>query len=74
MENISKREQIKYLHEGQYVAEVKIELSDSTSGWNPTMSLDTAYMLDDIREALHSGDLATASKYATIYEMKQVAV
>ena len=58
-----KREKIKYLHEGQYVAEVKIELVEPDTGWSPTMSLDSAYMLDDIREALHNGDLVTAPKY-----------
>jgi hypothetical protein len=30
----------------------------SESGWSPTMSLETAYKLDDVREALRHGDLA----------------
>jgi hypothetical protein len=68
----------RYLHEGSYVAEVEIELSDSgsgsESGWSPTLSLETAYKLDDVREALRHGDLATAAQYATIYEMKKVAI
>jgi len=74
MENLRKRQQVKYLHEGNYVAEVKIELIDSDTGWSPTMSLDTAYLLDDIREALRHGDLIRAAKNATIYEMKQIAI
>ena len=74
MTHLSQRKQTKYLHEGAYVAEVEIELTDSDIGWSPTMSLETAYKLDDIREALRHGDLATAAKYATIYEMKKVAI
>lgn len=72
--NFSQRKQTKYLHEGAYVAEVEIELTDSDTSWSPTMSLETAYKLDDVREALRHGDLSTAAKYAIIYEMKKVAV
>ena len=68
------RKQIKYIHEGQYVAEVEIELVDSDIGWSPTMSLEGAYHLDDVREALKQGDLATAAKNATVYEMKRIAL
>ncbi len=74
MTHLSQRKQTKYLHEGAYVAEVEIELTDSDTGWSPTMSLETAYKLDDIREALRHGDLATAAKYASICEMKKVAI
>jgi len=68
------RKQIKYIHEGHYVAEVEIELIDSDAGWSPTMSLDDAYQLDDVREALKQGDLVTAAKNATVYEMKRIAL
>ncbi len=74
MTHLSQRKQTKYLHEGDYVAEVEIELIDSDTSWSPTMSLETAYKLDNIREALRNGDLSTAAKYATIYEMKKVAI
>lgn len=67
------RKQKKYIHEGGYVAEVEIELQDSNTGWTPTMSLDDAYKLDDVRESLHQGDVVTASKNSIVYEMKRVA-
>ena len=73
MKNLNKRQQIKFLHEGNYVAQVEIELIDSNTGWSPTMSLETAYVLDDIRLALRQGDIKTAAKYATVFEMKQIA-
>lgn len=60
-------------HDYNYVAQVEIELIDSSTGWSPSMSLDTAYILDDIRLALRQGDIQTAAKYATVYEMRQIA-
>ncbi len=68
------RKQIKHIHEGQYVAEVEIELVDSDISWSPTMSLEDAYHLDDIRKALKAGDLAAAAKNARVYEMKRIAL
>ena len=72
--NFSQRTQIKYFHEGAYVAEVEVELMNSDTSWSPTMSLEAAYKLDEVREALRHGDLSTAARYATIYEMKKVLV
>ncbi len=67
------RRQTKYIHQGRYVAEVEIELEESSSGWSPTLSLEDAYKLDDAREALQQGDLVAASRYGTVYEMRRVA-
>ena len=46
------RHRTKLVHEGDYVAEVDVELIDSNTGWSPYLSLDDAYKLDDVREAL----------------------
>ncbi|HIJ21563.1 MAG: hypothetical protein HON68_04350 [Gammaproteobacteria bacterium] len=67
------RRQTKYIHQGHYVAEVEIELEESTSDWSPTMSLDEAYKLDEVREALQQGDLEAASRHGVVYEMRRVA-
>lgn len=67
------RKQIKYIHEGHYAAEIEIELQDTYSGWSPTMSLDDAYKLDDVRASLKQGNVATAARQAVVYEMKRVA-
>jgi len=67
------RKQTKFLHEGNYVAQVEIELIDSNNSWSPTMTLETAYLLDDIRLALRQDDIKTAAKYATVFEMKKIA-
>lgn len=67
------RKQIKYIHEGHYVAEIEVQLLDSDSSWSPTMSLDDAYKLDDIRAYLKQGDVASAARHSVVYEMKRVA-
>lgn len=71
---MNKRKQIKYIHEGHYVAEVDVELIDAEEGWSPYLTLDEALKLDDVREALSRGDLKAASQSARIYSMTPVAV
>ena len=67
------RKKIKCVHEGQYVAEVEVELVEDDTGWSPYISVDEAFKLDDVREALRNGDLKSAAKYGRIYELRQVA-
>ena len=69
---MSARQKIKFVHEGQYVAEVAVAVIESEAGWSPTMSLEDAYKLDDVREALKSGDLKAAAQYGRVYELKPV--
>lgn len=69
---MSPRQKIKFVHEGQYVAEVAVEVTESEQGWSPTMSLEDAYKLDDVREALKSGDLKAAARYGRVYELRPV--
>lgn len=61
-----KRTKIKYVHEGKYVAEVDVELLDDKTEWSPYLSVENAYQLDDVREALRRGDLTAAAKLARI--------
>jgi ubiquitin len=44
--------------------EVEIEITDAEDGWAPYIILDDALKLDQVREALKSGDVAAASTYA----------
>ncbi len=50
------RHHTKLVYEGNYVAKVDVELIDSDTGWSPYLSLDDAYKLDDVRDALRRGD------------------
>ncbi len=52
----------KIVHEGDYVAQVDVELTYTDEGWSPYLSLEDAYKLDDVREALKRGDFEAASK------------
>ena len=70
---MKRREKTKYVHEGKYVAEVNVVLMADESGWSPYLSLEDAYKLDDVRDALSRGDLKLASKYGRIYELRPVA-
>jgi hypothetical protein len=67
------RSQRKFLHEGDYVAEVDVELVDTDGGWSPYLSLDDAYRLDDVREALRRGDIKAASRLARVYTLTPVS-
>jgi hypothetical protein len=66
------RRQRKFLHEGDYVAEVDVELVETDAGWSPYLSLDDAYRLDDVREALRRGDVQAASRLARVYTLTPV--
>lgn len=71
---MSKRKQIKYIHEGRYVAEVDVELHDSPDEWAPHLSLEDAYRLDDVRAALKRGDLEAAARHSRVFKMEPVAI
>lgn len=71
---MNKRPHTKIVREGQYVAEVEVELIDSDEGWSPYLSLDDAYKLDDVRAALRSGDLRTAGRLGRVFTLTPVAV
>ena len=65
----------KLIHEGDYVAEVEVELIDEgDTGWSPYLSLEEAHKLDRIRAALREGDMKTATQMARIYRLTPVAV
>jgi hypothetical protein len=70
---MSTRKRIKYIHEGQYVAEVEVELIESEEAWSPYLSVANAYRLDDLRDALRQGDLESAAQYGRIYELRPIA-
>lgn len=63
----------KMVHEGMYVAEVDIELLEANTGWAPYLSLEDAYKLDDIRDALRRGDVKAAARMARVFILTPVA-
>ena len=66
------RHRSKLVHEGQYVAEVDVDVIETDTGWSPYLSLDDAYKLDDVRSALRRGDLKSASRLARVFTLNPV--
>ena len=61
------------VREGDFVAEVDINLVEAEGGWTPYLSLDDAYKLDDVRDALRAGDIKRASRLANrVYRLTPV--
>jgi len=66
------RKQRKLVQEGQYIAEVEVDLMESEDAWAPYLSVDDARKLDEVRKALKRGDLSGASKLARVYRLTPV--
>ena len=67
-----KGQRTKLVHEGQYVAEVPIDLIVTDEGWSPYLSLDDAYKLDQVRDALRRGDIQQAAQMARVFTLTAV--
>ncbi|NOZ11161.1 MAG: hypothetical protein GXP09_09005 [Gammaproteobacteria bacterium] len=69
-----KRHRTKLVHEGQYIAEVDVELLETEDEWSPYLSLEDAYKLDGVREALRQGNIKAASQHGKVYTLTPVAM
>ena len=72
MTKMTQRQKLKYIHEGQLVAEVEVEVIEEDSSWSPYLSVADAMRLDRVREALRSGDLKAAAAIGRVYRLEQV--
>jgi len=71
---MKKKSRTKLVHEGDYVAEVEVELIESDEGWSPYLSLEDAYKLDDVHDALRKGDLDAAMRFARVFTLTPVTL
>jgi hypothetical protein len=62
----------KLIREGNYAAEVRVELIEDATEWSPYLSVEDATKLDLVRMALKQGDLSTAEKLARVFEMTEL--
>jgi hypothetical protein len=69
---MSSRLHTKLIHEGQYAAEVEVELLEADEGWSPYLSLADAQKLDAVRKALRRSDLKQASQLAKVFQLTPV--
>ena len=63
----------KLVHEGDFAAEVEVELIETEEGWSPYLSLEDAEKLDTVREALRRRDIGAASRLARVYRLTPVS-
>jgi hypothetical protein len=53
---------------------VDVDLLETDEEWAPYLSLQDAYKLDDVRDALRRGDLKAESRQARVFTMQPIAV
>jgi hypothetical protein len=69
----STRPSKEFIREGNYAAEVPVELIEDETAWSPYLSPDDVRKLDKVILALRCGDVAEAAKYGRVFELKPVA-
>ena len=67
-----KKKQEKFIHVGDFVARIEVDLIYKEDSWSPCISLEDAEKLDKIRIALLKGDLNSASENAKIFRLTPV--
>lgn len=69
---MNRRRYTKLIREGNYAAEVEVELIETHEGWSPYLSLVDAEKLDEVRLALSQGNLRHASRLARVFELTPI--
>lgn len=69
---MKKKNRSKLVHEGDFIAEVNVKLIDTGEVWSPYISIEDAYKLDDVRDALRKGD--PASKFSRVFKFTPVTI
>ena len=69
---MKKKPKTKLVHEGDFVAEVMVELIETTDAWSPYLSIEDAQKLDEVRETLRRGDLKTAAKLGRVFRLTPI--
>jgi len=67
------RKSKKFIHEGNYAAEVEIELHYTDESWSPTRWFEDARKLVAVRPALQRGDVVEPQITARVFELIPVA-
>jgi len=70
---MSEKQVSKYIHEGDYVAEVIVTLIVTDDDWSPYLSVEDAQKLDAVRLALRNGDVSRAAQYGRVFKLLPVA-
>ena len=72
---VSVRSVLRFVRCGAFAADVNVEIFEDARSWAPYLSLEDAYKLDDVRDALRAGDVDRASRLAErVYRLTPVGV
>ncbi len=63
------RQSSQLVREGEYAAEVIVELNDDGGEWSPTVGPEDIRRLDRVRRALRERDFERAEKDARVYRL-----
>ena len=70
---MSDRTTKKLVREGDFIAEVDVRLIEDETDWSPYLSPEDAFKLDDVRDALRTGDVKRAARLsAHLYRLTPV--
>jgi hypothetical protein len=70
---MKQRQHSKLVREGQFAADVEVELIDAEDEWSPYLSVDDAKKLDEVRLALRRGDIEAASRLGRVFRLTPVS-
>lgn len=62
----------KLVHEHNFAAEVEVELIYTQDEWSPYLSIQDAYKLDEVRQALIQKDFQTVAMFGQVYQLTPV--
>lgn len=68
---MTKKTRTRLIKEGNYLAEVEVQLLYDIDAWSPHLSLEDVEKLDRVRLALREGNIEEAANYALIYDVVQ---
>lgn len=70
---MTQRRKTKYIHGGQFVAEVEVEVIEDDASWSPYLSLADANRLDAVRAASRRGDVNAAAMQGRVFRLEPIA-
>ena len=69
---MSAEKTVELIREGEYLAEVDVELRDDAGEWSPAYSLEDARKLEAVRMALRREDIVAAARLARVFVVRPV--
>jgi hypothetical protein len=72
--HMTRKHSIELIREGDFIAEVEIEVTANDSDWGPCLSVSDVQKLETVRDALRRGDVGAASRIARVFVLTPIAV